>query len=147
MTMGLAIKTKDYQSRLNKTVAEVMHQGVLSCPFGTPIPEVARLMTEHDVSAIPVVDEGGYLAGIITRTDLVTLRGYNDYWRELKAEDVMVHTLSTITTDRTVADASKLMTEKKIHRLVVVELNEDKHARPIGILSQTDIVRDMSLEA
>ena len=145
--MGLAIKTKDYQSRLNKTVAEVMHQGVLSCPFGTPNPEVARLMTEHDVSAIPVVDEGGYLAGIITRTDLVTLRGYNDYWRELKAEDVMVHTLSTITTDRTVADASKLMTEKKIHRLVVVELNEDKHARPIGILSQTDIVRDMSLEA
>jgi CBS domain-containing protein len=144
--MGEATKTKQYSSRLNKTVGEVMHAGVISCPFGTPIPDVARLMTQYDVSAIPVVDEGGYLAGIITRTDLVTLRGYNDYWRELKAEAVMVHDIAAITTDKTMAEASKLMTERKIHRLIVVELNEDKHARPIGILSQTDIVRDMSLE-
>jgi len=97
--MGLAIKTTEYKNRLNKTVAEVMHTGVISCPFGTPIPDVAHLMTKFDVSAIPVVDDGGYLAGIITRTDLVTLRGYNDYWRELKAEDVMVHDISTITVD------------------------------------------------
>ncbi len=133
-------------ARVNKTVAEVMHEGVISCPLGTPVSQIARSMTEHDISALPVVDEGGYLAGIITRTDLVSLRAYQEYWRELKAENVMVRTLATITPDKTVAEASRLMTDKKIHRLIVVELNEKLHAKPIGVISQTDIVRDMSLE-
>lgn len=132
--------------RLNKTVGEVMHPGVITCPLGTSIPEVARLMTRHDISTIPVVDEGGYLAGIITRTDLVTLRAYEDYWREMKAENVMVSGIATITADKTVAEASKSMTDQKIHRLIVVDIDEQSHARPIGVISQTDIVRDMALE-
>ncbi len=132
--------------RLNKTVGEVMHSGVITCPLGISIPEVARLMTRHDISTIPVVDEGGYLAGIITRTDLVTLRAYEDYWREMKAENVMVSGVATITPEKTVAEASKIMTDQKIHRLIVIDINEKMHARPIGVISQTDIVRDMSLE-
>jgi CBS domain-containing protein len=144
--MELRTLTQDRRGRLNKTVAEVMHAGVITCPLGTAVQEVARLMTQYDVSAVPVVDEGGYLAGIITRTDLVKLRGYDEYWRELKAEHVMVLDLSTITPERTVAEASRLMTEKKIHRLLVVDVDEKKHARPIGVISQTDIVRDMSLD-
>jgi CBS-domain-containing membrane protein len=132
--------------RLNKTVGEVMHLGVITCPLGTSIPEVARLMTQHDISTIPVVDEGGYLAGIITRTDLVTLRAYEDYWREMKAENVMVSGVATITAEKTVAEASKIMTDQKIHRLIVVDIYEKMRARPTGVISQTDVVRDMSLE-
>lgn len=133
------------RGRVNKLVADVMHTGVVACGLDASIPAVARLMTEHDVSAVPVVDDGGHLAGIITRTDLVTLRGYDDYWRELKAEDVMVRDVQTVTPDQTVAEASRLMTDKKIHRLIVCEGDGDER-RPIGVISQTDIVRDMSLE-
>lgn len=134
------------RGRLNKTVGEVMRTGVITCPLGTSVQEIARLMTQHDISAVPVVDEGGYLAGIVTRTDLVKLRAFDDYWRELKAEHVMVLELATITPEQTVAEASRMMTEKKIHRLLVIDVDEKKHARPVGVVSQTDIVRDMSLD-
>ena len=133
------------RGRLHKTVAEVMHNGVIGCDLDMPVPQVARLMTMHDISAVPVVDAHGYLVGIITRTDLVVLRGYDDYWRELQAEHAMQHDLSTIGPDATVAEASRLMSQRKVHRLIVCD-GDDGHQRPIGILSQTDIVRDMSLE-
>jgi CBS domain-containing protein len=139
-------RSYDRLGPVNKTVGEVMHTGVITCSLGTSIPEVARLMTQHDISTIPVVDEGGHLAGIITRTDLVTLRAYEDYWREMKAMNVMVSVVATITADKTVAEASKLMTDQKIHRLIVVDIDEKMHARPIGVISQTDVVRDMALE-
>lgn len=140
------VQVQERRGRLNKTVGDVMRTGVITCPLGTSVQEIARLMTRHDISAVPVVDEGGYLSGIVTRTDLVKLRAYDDYWRELKAEHVMVLDLATITPDQSVAEASRVMTEKKIHRLLVIDVDENKHARPVGVVSQTDIVRDMSLE-
>jgi CBS domain-containing protein len=137
--------TSERRGRINKRVGDVMHTGVVTCDLDTSIPAVAQLMTQHDVSAIPVVDGDGHLAGIITRTDLVTLRGYDDYWRELKAEEVMVHDVHTVRPDQTVAEASRLMTDKKIHRLIVCE-DDGGERQPIGVIAQADIVRDMSLE-
>ncbi|MBI4673915.1 MAG: CBS domain-containing protein [Chloroflexi bacterium] len=134
------------QGRQNKTVADVMHHGAVTCTLDTPIPQVARLLTQQDVSALPVVDAEGFLVGILTRTDLVALRAYEDYWREMQAEHVMVHTVHTITPDQTVAEASRRMTERKIHRLIVVEFDSAQHAKPLGIIAQSDIVRDMALE-
>lgn len=134
------------QGRQNKTVAQVMHHGVVTCALDTPIPQVARLLTQQEVSALPVVDTEGFLVGILTRTDLVALRAYEDYWREMLAEHVMVHTVHTITPEETVAKASRRMTEHKIHRLIVVEMHGAERSKPIGVISQSDIVRDMALE-
>ena len=144
--METLLQVHEPRGRLNKTVAEVMHWGIISCPLDMPIPEVARLMTQHGISAVPVIDETGALAGIITRSDLVVLRAFDDYWREMKAENVMVRQLATITPERSVAEASRILTDKKIHRLIVVELGDGRQAHPIGVISQTDIVQDMSLE-
>lgn len=132
--------------RQNKTVADVMHRGVVTCTLDTPIPQVARLLTQQDVSALPVVDKDGFLVGILTRTDLVALRAHEDYWREMLAEHVMVHTVHTITPEETVAEASRRMTEHKIHRLIVVEIVGAERSKPIGVISQSDVVRDMALE-
>lgn len=132
--------------RKNNRVAQVMHRGVVTCAEETPIPQVAQLLTRHDISALPVVDAEGFLVGIITRSDLVTLRAHEDYWRAMKAEHAMVRQVTTITPDDTLAEASKRMSDQKIHRLIVIEQNENGRAKPIGVISQTDIVRDMALE-
>jgi CBS domain-containing protein len=134
------------RGRQNKTVAEVMHSGVVTCTADTPIPLVARLMTQSDVSAVPVVDQDGFLVGIITRTDLVNLRAHDDYWREMLAEHVMMREVATILPGDTVAEASQRMSERKIHRVIVVEVDQAGRAKPIGVISQTDVVRDMALE-
>lgn len=140
------MKNKQKAESKDKLVAEVMHRGVFTCRPDTPVAEVARRMVEHDASALVVTDEQGHLVGLVTRTDLVTLRAFEDYWAEMTAEHAMVQLVITITPEATVRQASRLIVEKKIHRLIVVEEDGDQ-LRPVGVLSQTDIVRDMATGA
>jgi CBS domain-containing protein len=71
-------RAAETRGRQNKTVADVMHHGVVTCALDLPIAQVARLMTQNNISAIPVLDSAGQLTGIITRTDLVALRAHED---------------------------------------------------------------------
>lgn len=130
----------------DKLVIDVMQHGAFDCQPTTPVAEVARRMVEHDVSALVVTDAQGYLVGVVTRTDLVTLRAFQDYWAEMTAQHAMVQQVITITPQATVRQASRLMVEKKVHRLIVVE-GEGDRLRPVGVISQTDIVRDMATSA
>ena len=130
-----------------KMVQDVMSVDVKCCHQDTTISEVAYIMTANDVSAIIVTDDDGYLAGIITRTDLVALRGSDEYWDAVNAGHVMKTDVLTCPPDTLIRDASKLLIQNKIHRLVIVESsNENDSVRPIGVLSQTDIVRDMAAQ-
>lgn len=124
-------------------VRDLMSTTLVHCTKDTPIQDVAARMSEHDVSAMIVLDDDGYLAGIITRTDLVVLRAYDEYWQAMHARHVMMHNVITTTPDTTVRQASQELTKRRIHRLIVVE--DDGHGlRPVGVLSTTDIVRDMA---
>ena len=129
--------------REDKQVAEVMRRGAFTCQPYTAVTEVARRMVEHDVSALVVTDDQGYLMGVVTRTDLVTLRAYEDYWAQTTAEHAMVRQVITISPQTSIRQASRLMIEKKVHRLIVAEVEGDR-LRPVGVISQTDIVRDMA---
>ncbi|NOX62762.1 MAG: CBS domain-containing protein [Chloroflexi bacterium] len=129
-----------------KSVAEVMHHGVITCNPTTAIPEVARLMNEHDISAVVVVDDRELLAGIITRSDLVVLYGYDEMWPHLRADQVMITQVATVKPNDPAFKAAQEMRRRRIHRLVVVEPTaRGERPRPIGVISMTDIVRDMSL--
>ena len=58
------------------------------------------------------------------------------------ASEVMTKKVISVAPDATVADAVSVMTGKRIHRLVVTEAEGDK-LLPVGVLSTTDIVREM----
>ena len=53
------------------TVEEVMTRDVVTVSPATPIHEAARLMVEHGVSGLPVIDADGRLVGIIRDGDLI----------------------------------------------------------------------------
>jgi CBS-domain-containing membrane protein len=53
------------------TVEDVMTRDVITVSTATPIHEAARLMVEHGVSGLPVIDADGRLAGIISDGDLI----------------------------------------------------------------------------
>jgi CBS domain-containing protein len=125
------------------TVRAWMHQGVISCGPGTPIETVAETMDSNDISALVVVDEQGAAVGVISRTDLVNSRfiqPYLKHWRGMTAEHVMSKPVISVVPDTPVNEAARMLHEKRIHRLVVVE-DAGGHARPIGILSVTDLAR------
>ncbi|MFV9503845.1 MAG: HPP family protein [Oscillochloridaceae bacterium umkhey_bin13] len=131
---------------MERLVGEIMHQGVLTCRRDTPIQDVAREMADNDISALVVVNDEGHMVGLISRTDLVNARLYEQYWkhwRGLTAGHIMVTDVVTVQQADTLQQASKLMMERRIHRVVVVDEHGAGH-KPVGILSVTDVVRDIA---
>ncbi len=127
-------------------VRDCMSKTVISCHPYTPIQEVARLMSDRNISALVVVNDDGTLAGVVSQTDLVNIRvheEYWDHWRGLSAKHIMTPEVVTISPEASLEEAAKLMKDHGIHRLVVTETREGK-VYPIGVLSMTDIVRAMA---
>ncbi|HMQ31126.1 MAG TPA: CBS domain-containing protein [Chloroflexaceae bacterium] len=131
---------------MERLVGEVMHHGVLTCRRDTPIQDVARTMSENDVSALVVINDEGHMIGLVSRTDLVNARLYEQYWRHwrgLTASHIMVTDVVAVGKGDSTQLASKLMMERRIHRVVVVE-EAGEGKKPVGILSVTDLVRDIA---
>lgn len=63
-------------------VRQVMSQPVITVPYQAPVASAIRLMREHELKRLPVVDQVGHLAGLLTRSDIL---------RELAFHDVKTH--------------------------------------------------------
>ena len=53
------------------TMETIMDREVIFVTVGTDQEEVARVISRYDLAAVPVVDEGGHLIGVITHDDIV----------------------------------------------------------------------------
>ena len=130
---------------VRKFVRDVMTRSVLSCTLETPAREAARRMAEHHVSALIVVEENlGDLEGIISCTDLA--RVYDKDVDSLTVEMVMSHRVETIVPDIPVSTAILIMLDHNVDRLVIMHAKPGPQ-RPVGVLSLSDIVRDMAGQA
>lgn len=119
-------------------VREIYHKGVIFCNPDTPLQEVVRVMADTDIHAIIVAErEGAKPLGVISHTDAIA--HYGEDLSQIRAGDVMTRGVITISKEAPVAEAAKKMLESRIHRLLVV----DEDGTPLGILSTTDIIRDM----
>ncbi len=126
------------------TVREVMTYGVISCARTTPVDEVARRMVSHHIHAVVVTDEDGYAVGVVSQTDVVLARQGRtpEQVAALTAADIMTPEVITCTPDTKVSDAITLMTRNRIHRLVVVDQEGDR-LWPVGVISMTDVIREL----
>nr|MBC7244051.1 CBS domain-containing protein [Chloroflexota bacterium] len=123
-----------------KRVEDVMHYGVITCRTYTSLKEAVRIITDTDVHALVVIHDNGNVAGIVSHMDLLRLYGCN--LLEYKAEDVMTPNVITISPDAPVKEAVALMLKHNIRRLLVTEKTPEGE-RPIGVISTTDVIRDM----
>lgn len=115
-------------------VADVMAQQVITADPQMILAEVARRMKEHDIGALPVVGADGRLLGIVTDRDIVVRALSEAKDGNLRVADVMTPNPVTITPDRPLLEAAKLMAEHQIRRLIVVE-----GGRVVGMLSVKDL--------
>lgn len=123
-----------------KLVEDIMHRGVITCKTHTLLKEVVRIISDTDVHALVVIHDNEDVAGIVSHMDLLSLYGQNllDY----KAEDVMTPNVITIAPTATIKEAVALMLENQIRRLLVTEQTPEGE-RAIGVISTTDVIRDM----
>lgn len=130
----------DYYVRL-KDVASVMAPVTLMEPQAN-LRQALSLLSRSDVSCVVVIehpDTTEMRLGIVTERDVVRLlrRGVDADTATLS--EVMTSPLVTVTRDSTLFDASALLSERHIRRVVVV----DEAGHPVGILSQHEIVKGL----
>jgi CBS domain-containing protein len=127
----------------NMTVLEAKRFGVTTCKATATLMSAACLMQEHNISALVVVDPQGFLAGVITRTDLVRACYERDDWAHQPVHSYMNADVVTVRLDDRLEKVMALLIERHIHRVVAVEPVGDK-LKPMGVLSATDIIYHMA---
>lgn len=123
-----------------KTVAQVMHKGVIACRPDTPMNEVVRIVSDTDVHAIVVMDEHNHALGVVSHVDIIRL--FDKDLDGYTAQDVMSHTVHDIDLREPAQKAVDKMLENGVHRLLVVQVDGDVR-RPVGIVSTTDLIKEM----
>jgi CBS domain-containing protein len=128
-----------------RTVRDLMHRNVETCPPGATLGQVAVLLTQHQIHGLVVTNEAGEPLGVITDFDLLAGEWLSadpeglDVMRRMTAGELMSSPANTIDVNASTTSAARLMIEKHIRRLVVTE-----HGKMVGLLSVTDFVADLA---
>jgi CBS domain-containing protein len=127
-------------------VRDVMSTPVVTVPPGMPLKEVARLLVTRGISAVPVVDRGE-LVGILSEANLIPLELAPDPRAHLArlpdasqtpsrvASEAMTRDVVALPEDADVADAGRLMLERRIKSIPVV-----RRRRVIGMVARRDLL-------
>jgi CBS domain-containing protein len=118
-------------------IADVMSLRVVSVqPQETVQLAIARML-EENVGSVAVC-QGTELVGIFTERDVLHLAGHGGDLNELKVADVMTHSPITVSPDDDALAAAKLMGERRIRHLPVVQ-----EGNVLGILGIRDVLRTL----
>jgi pyruvate-ferredoxin/flavodoxin oxidoreductase len=126
-----------------RTVAEVMHRGVITCRPDQPLKEVVRTMSTEKISAIVVTGVSGEMEGILSTTDL-TRASLSPVERmempALQPKHIMTSEVICTWPEEPLKEAVNKMLSHHVHRLVVTQAEGDRR-HPVGILSMTDLAQ------
>ncbi len=138
----------------HRKVRDVMTTSVVTVGSGTRFKELAGIMARRRISALPVLDSEGRVAGVVSEVDLLRKEEYQQdpaakrapRWRRRRqrakakghtARDVMTSPAVTVAPDATVTEAARLLDRHRIKRLVVV----DAGGQLAGIVTPRDLLR------
>jgi CBS domain-containing protein len=147
---------------MSKIVADWMNRDLVTVNPSTPLAEAVKLLVDRHISGLPVIDDDGKLVGVISEADLmwreqgleqppymiflggvIYFKNPLTYDRDLHKAlgqtvgEVMTPHAISISPDTSLPEAARILHDKKIHRLPVV----DENNHPIGIITESDIVR------
>jgi CBS domain-containing protein len=119
-------------------IKDLMSQPVVTCPTQCTLDQAARLMWEFDCGIIPVVNDAGRLAGVVTDRD-ICMAAYTQGkpLREIAVETALATPVVAVFGNDSIDAAEELLRANQIHRLPVL----DQDSRPIGLLSVNDLAR------
>ena len=148
------------------TAKDIMTTDVVTVDPETSVKEAANLMSEQDISGLPVVLDGK-LVGIVTENDLIIkdkklhfpeyinvlggyiyVESYKKFKEEfkkftaVKVKELMTEDVITVSPDDTIQDLATKMHQENVNRLPVV----DNSGQLIGIVTRANIVKHIALE-
>ena len=146
------------------TARDLMTTNVITVKNDMPIKQIMKIMADHKIEALPVIDKNDYLVGIITDGDLMFRfsKFYPPLFEQIlqdaihvenpmamrdevnkmlgnTAGDIMTKRVVSVTEDMTLEDISSILVTRKVKRLPVV-----KDKKVIGIITRKDIISVLS---
>jgi CBS domain-containing protein len=136
------------------TVKDVMTTQVVRVEQDTPFATIAAALRQYRISAFPVLDEAGQVIGVVSESDLLAKLALADEdhmpgmisgivrhkqlekARGVTAAELMTAPPVTVSPEETVEHAARLMYERGVKRLPVV----DADGKLAGIVSRTDVL-------
>lgn len=139
-------------------VRDVMTTNVTTVTPDTPLRDAARILLELRISGLPVIDENGKLAGIVTEADFLAQMGVpghhpaHNLWQTLEGmfrhppnignqsatiADIMTRHTITISGEKTLRDVIDLMVKNHVKRVVVT----DEQQQVQGIITRSNLVK------
>jgi CBS domain-containing protein len=119
----------------HRTVADVMTVRVHVASPVTPFKLLVRLIEDNRISAVPVVNQEGVPVGVVSESDLLFKKSWPR--RASIAADLMTSPAVTVRTDASIPDAARLMHQRQLRRLIVV----DARGRIAGIVTRSDLLQ------
>lgn len=140
---------------------DVMTTKVVSVAPDTPVVEIAKLLLERHISAVPVVSDDGRLLGIVSEGDLIHELGQEgakrSWWLDLLASpqsraeaylkahgrlasDVMTRAIVSVAPDTPLPEIARLLEARRIKRVPVL-----RDGALVGIVSRADLLRGFAL--
>src|SRR5271156_2346867 len=141
---------------------DVMTSGVITVGENATVPEAARLLAEHGISAVPVVDEDNRVIGMVSEGDLLHraetgTERRRSWWLDMGAstnklageyikshsgrvKDVMTRDVMSVTEETPVADIAVLLETNRIKRVPVLQ-----DGKLVGIVSRANLVRALAM--
>jgi CBS domain-containing protein len=139
---------------------DIMTSSVIAVGPQASVSEIATLLLENHISAVPVVDENGKLVGMVSEGDLIRradlgTERQRSWWLTLfgeaeraaeyvkthgrKARDVMTTELITVDPDATIGEIAFLLEKNRIKRVPVTENGE-----LVGLVSRANLIRALA---
>jgi CBS-domain-containing membrane protein len=141
--------------------ADVMTADVVAVGPETSVEEIVRLLLQHRISAVPVIDHAGRLLGMVSEGDLLPRgepapAGRRPWWLAMlsdsavlvrdavkphghRAADVMTRGVVTVEEDTPIEEIARLLERREIKRVPVM-----REGRVVGIVSRADLVRALA---
>jgi CBS domain-containing protein len=127
---------------------DIMTTPAVCVRSSTPFGEVAAILTEHGFTAVPVVDDGDRLIGLVSEADLIRERfglrahppiGDGETQPRSTAGEVMTSPVEFVRPEATLSALAKCMITGRRHSVPVVE-----GGRVVGVVTRRDVVRTLT---
>jgi CBS domain-containing protein len=141
---------------------DMMTSKVITINQNATVPEAAKLLAEHGISAVPVVDKDNQVIGMVSEGDLLHraetgTERRSSWWLNMmsstnkladeyikshsrKVEDVMTRDVLSVTEETPVADIAVLLETNRIKRVPVL-----RDGKLVGIVSRANLVRALAM--
>jgi signal-transduction protein with cAMP-binding, CBS, and nucleotidyltransferase domain len=127
---------------MNAPISSLMNSPVWSVGMDDTVQAIEALMSEHDLSWVPVVEPSGAPVGVIALSDLMQFHTREGDPAAVCAWQVCHYKPISVTADTSVAEVARLMLAHKIHHVVVT-----KNDSMVGVVSALDFMRRFVVNA